>query len=208
MKEGKDYIQEISEIRSMMERSSKFLSLSGWAGIFVGLYALIGAYFAYEIFYAEVNFPTYTSNTPEEFTANVWELIFLALGILALAIGTATFLSWKKAKKRREKVWNFTSRRLLSNMAVPLVSGGILIIILLLKNLVELLAPLSLLFYGIALYNASKYTYNDVKFLGIFQIVLGLISAYFVNYGLICWAVGFGMAHIVYGVYLHLKYER
>ena len=46
MKNETDYLRDIGEIRSLMERSSKFISLSGWAGIFAGIYALAGVYVA------------------------------------------------------------------------------------------------------------------------------------------------------------------
>ena len=205
MKAKQDYIKDIAEIRSMMERSSKFLSLSGWAGIMAGVYALSGAYIAY----------AFLGFNPEEISASsaglsyrLVEVIVLAIIILMLAVGTAIFLSNKKARKRGEKAWNTTSKRLLASMAVPLIAGGVLILVLLFKDLVGLIAPLTMLFYGLALYNASRFTYDDVKSLGMIQIVLGLISSCFIEYSLVLWAVGFGLVHIVYGIYMHYRYER
>lgn len=204
MKEKKDYIQDIAEIRSMMERSSKFLSLSGLAGTMAGIYALSGAYIAYRIFDFHPDQIIYTSIS----STSLWNVILLALAVLVLAIGTAIFLSHKKADKRDEQVWNTASKLLLTHMAVPLVAGGVLILILLAKGFIGLMAPFTLLFYGLALYNASKFTYEDVKFLGLIQIGLGLLSVYFMEYSLLLWAVGFGVVHIFYGMYMHLKYER
>ena len=65
-----------------------------------------------------------------------------------------------------------------------------------------------LIFYGIALVNASKYTLRDVKWLGVLQIVLGLINTQFIGYGLYFWTAGFGILHIVYGIIMWWKYER
>lgn len=203
MKE-QDYTQDITEIRSMMERSSKFLSLSGWAGIMAGIYALAGASIAYTYFHFNPDGLFYNTLP----TGSLPKVIFLASLILILAIGTAFFLSRKKADKRGEKAWNATSRRLIANMAVPLAAGGILIVVLISKGLIGLIAPLTLLFYGLALYNASKFTYDDVKFLGLIQMGLGLTGSWFIEYGLLLWAIGFGVAHIVYGIYMHLRYER
>lgn len=208
MKEKQDYIRDIAEIRSMMERSSKFLSLSGWAGIIVGVYALIGAYVAYRFFNfnpGELNLSSMNTGSSASGFPNV---IILAILILMLAVGTAIILSYKKAEKRGETVWNPTSRRLLANMAVPLLAGGILILVLISKGIIGLIAPLTLLFYGIALYNASKFTYDEVKVLGMIQIALGLISSYFIEFGLLFWAIGFGVVHIIYGIYMHFRYER
>ena len=204
MKEEKDYIRDIAEIRTMMERSSKFLSLSGWAGIMAGIYALTGAFIAYKV----LNFNPGAVEDGVAPSESFSKVIFLAIIIFVLAIVTAVFLSYKKAEKKGEKIWNATSRQLLINMAVPFLAGGVLILILIAKNFYGLVAPFTLLFYGLALFNASKFTYHAVKILGLVEIVLGLTSAYFEEYGLLFWALGFGIAHIIYGVYIHYRYEK
>lgn len=203
MKENRDYIKDIAEIRSMMERSSKFLSLSGWAGIMAGLYALAGAFIAYNYF--DFN-PTIILT--DGISTGLTNVIFLGVIILSLALLTAVFFSYKNAKAKNEKIWNPTSRRLLTSMLVPLLTGGFLIIIFLINDLIGLILPSSLIFYGLALYNANKFTIDEVKFLGFVQIGLGLISAYFVEHSLIIWAIGFGVVHIIYGIYMYFRYER
>lgn len=204
MKEEQDYIQDLAEIRSMMERSSKFLSLSGLAGVMAGIYALAGAYIAYSVFNFNPNEIVYT---PLD-SSSLSEVIFVAIAVLILAISTAIFLSWKKANKRDENAWNATSRRMIANMTIPLAAGGIFVLALLSKDLIGLIAPSTLLFYGLGLYSASKFTFDDLKFLGLIQMGLGLAGAWFVAYGLLLWALGFGVVHIGYGIYMHLKYER
>jgi hypothetical protein len=206
MKDKQDYIRDIAEIRSMMERSSKFLSLSGWAGIMAGIYSLTGAFIAYKFLNFNPGQIAYTIEPGR--LPDLPKVIILAVLILILAIGTAFFVSYKKANQKGENGWNPTSRRLLVSMAVPLVTGGILILIFISKNLLGLIAPFTLIFYGLALYNAGKYTYDEVKFMGIIQIGLGLISSWFIEYGLLFWSFGFGIVHIVYGIYMHLRYER
>ncbi|CAN5531391.1 hypothetical protein BH09BAC4_BH09BAC4_42050 [soil metagenome] len=208
MQEEQDYIRDIAQIRSIMERSSKFLSLAGWAGIMAGLYALAGAYIAYAVLDFNPAQLVYSPAKSGGLSAGLVKVIGLASLILVLAIGTAILLSYNKATKRREKLWNAIVRRLLINMAVPLLAGGFLLLILVGKGLIGLLAPVTLLFYGLALYNASQFTYEEVKSLGLIQIGLGLLSAYYVEYGLVCWALGFGVAHIMYGIYMHYRYER
>jgi hypothetical protein len=207
MKEEQDYIRDIAEMRSMMERSSKFLSLSGLAGIMAGIYALLGAYIAYKFFYFNPDEIWY-SPALASVSSSLLKVIFLAFIILIMSIGTAMFLSYKKANKKGEKLWNATAKRLLINMAVPLIVGGLLILVLISKGLIGLIAPFTLLFYGLALYNASKFTYEEVRSLGLIEIGLGLISSYFVGYGLLFWALGFGVVHIIYGVYMHYRYEK
>jgi len=208
MKEEKDYIQDISEIRSMMERSSKFLSLSGLAGVMAGIYALVGAFVAYSVFDFNPDSIVYSTAESEGSSANLANVIYVAIAILILALSTVVFLSGRNAGKRGEKMWNSTTKRLMTNMAVPLVTGGLLILVLIAKGLIGLIAPVSLIFYGMALFNASRHTLEEVKVLGIIQIGLGLISSYFVEYGLLIWALGFGVANIIYGIYMHYKYER
>lgn len=201
MKENQDYLKDIAEIRSMMEKSSKFLSLSGWAGIMAGIYALAGTTIAYgffnfypdELFYSSPALPN---------------VMLLALVVLVVALLSAMFFSWRKANNDGEKAWNATSRRLLTHMAVPLVTGGILILVLISKGLIGLIAPVSLLFYGLALYNAGNTTIFEVRLMGYVQIALGLLSSFYIEYGLIFWAFGFGVIHIVYGIYMHFRYER
>jgi len=207
MKEKLDYIKDIAEMRSMMERSSKFLSLSGWAGIMAGIYALLGAFIAYRFF--NFNKPDEGYSAPG--TNNIQSLqpiILLALAVLFLAGATAVFFSAKNAQKSGEKLWNATSRRLLINTSVPMVAGAILIIILVLKGFFVFAAPLSLVFYGLALYNGSKFTYNEIRILGLVQICLGLLCTCFIEWSLLFWALGFGLVHIVYGIYMQYRYQK
>ena len=207
MKKEQDYIKDISEIRSMMERSSKFLSLTGFSGVMAGIYALVGAWVAYTFFgknYAHF----FTEMNGGSIRGELFYLILLALLVLVLAIGTAIFFSYRKAAKRGEKLWNPTARRLVINMSLPLVAGGLLILILLTKGFFALVIPITLIFYGLALATAGKFTFEEMKSLGIIQICLGLLAFYFTEYALLFWGFGFGIMHILYGIYMHLKYEK
>lgn len=208
MKTEQEYIKDLSEIRSMMERSTKFVSLSGLSGIMAGIYALAGAYIAYPWFYQNTDTQTPDTLYAQNILGNIPSLVFLGITVLVLAVGTAIYLSYRKTAREKEKLWNPTARRLLLNMSIPLVTGGLFILILISKGLVGLIAPLSLIFYGLALINASKFTFDEIKYLGITEIFLGLISSYFIGYGLLFWAIGFGLMHIAYGIYMHQKYER
>jgi hypothetical protein len=205
MKDKQDYIRDIAEMRLMMERSSRFMSLSGLAGVMAGIYALIGAFIAYRVLGLEVTASGHSSGSE---SADLFMVVILALVVLILAVGTAIYFSSKKAEKRGEKSWNASAKRMVIHMAIPLVAGGILILIALMKGMTEWIAPFSLIFYGLALFNAGKFTYEEVKSLGLIQVALGLLSAYFTGWGLLLWALGFGIAHILYGIYMHYRYER
>jgi hypothetical protein len=208
MKDEQDYIRDITEMRSMMERSSKFLSLSGLSAIILGVYALAGAFIAYRFFSFNPGQIVYSNTASGSVPAEFLQVIYLGMAILVLALATVVFFSYKKARKHGEKAWNPTARRLIINMAVPLVAGGILILILVAKGLFGLMAPCSLIFYGLAMYNSGKFTYEEVRSLGLIEIGLGLVGCYFTEYGLLLWAVGFGGMNIAYGIYLYYKYER
>lgn len=201
------YLQDISEIKNIMDKSSRFISLSGLSGILAGMYALIGAWLAYNTIY----FDTTTLGEYDNLlvTQSLIERLFIiAFTVLIASIVTAVAMSAQKAKKNNDSIWNASSKRLLINFMIPLASGGFFIIFLIEKEMFGLVAPLTLLFYGLACVNASKYTLGDVRYLGITMILLGLLSTWFLGYGLLFWALGFGICHIVYGAVMYFKYDR
>lgn len=208
MKKEQDYIRDISEIRSMMEKSTKFMSLSGWAGIMAGIYALSAAYIAYYTYGFSTDGIFYEASTSGNLLVDLSGLIVLALIVLFVSLLTAFYFSWRTANVKGEKIWNTTSKRLLSEMAIPFFTGGILIIIFIFKELIGLIAPTMLLFYGLTLISASRFTIVEVRYLGFVQLGLGLISAYFVEFGVLMWSLGFGLGHIVYGIYMYFRYEK
>src|SRR5690554_6869166 len=186
-KDKNDYIKDLADIRSMMERSSKFMSLSGWAGAVAGIYALIAAAATY--FYFDVN-PTqlmYSAESDPDFIAAIPNVALAGLIAMVLAVGNAIALSSKNAGKKGEEVWNAASKQLVANIAVPLGAGAVLILILMNVGMYGLVAPLTLIFYGLALFHAGKFTFDDVKFLGLIQVVLGLLAAFFLEYSLLIW---------------------
>jgi hypothetical protein len=197
-----NYLKDIQDIKKMMDRSSQFLSLSGMAGIMAGIYALTGAYAANEILDREPG--QYVILESYSFKA----ITGIALGVLLFSVITAFVLSAKKAKNNGETLWNSTSKRLAINFLIPLVTGGIFALLLIKNQYYGLIAPITLIFYGLACLNASKYTVRDVRYLGITIIVIGLFATAFMGYGLEFWALGFGICHILYGSVMYFKYDR
>jgi uncharacterized membrane protein YidH (DUF202 family) len=208
MKKEKDYIDDIAEIRSIMERSTKFLSLAGLAGVLAGIYALAGAFIAYRVFNFNPDTVFWTNAGTDNSDTTISSVIYVAVVILLLALSTAVFLSVRRAADRGEKFWNSTTRRLIANAAVPFVTGGLFVVILIFKGMTGLIAPVTLIFYGLSLVGAGKFTYSEVQVLGIIQILLGLAGSCFVEAGLLLWCTGFGLFNIVYGIYMYYKYER
>ncbi|MXN90221.1 hypothetical protein GR160_03195 [Flavobacterium sp. Sd200] len=196
-----NYLKDIQDIKKMMDRSTQFISLSGLSGILAGIYALTGAFFIKYI--ANLN---YGYVTLESYSFRL--ILIIALAILALSVGTAFLLTFKKAKKHGETVWNSTSKRLAINFLIPLFTGGIFSLLLIKNQYYGLIAPVTLIFYGLACINASKYTLRDVRYLGLTIVIIGLLATWFMGYGLEFWALGFGVCHIVYGSVMHYKYDR
>ena len=205
--DSKDYLKDISEIKDLMNKSSRFISLSGLSGVLAGIYALIGAYMAYDIIYVTQT-PSDDYKTLVLYELEMIQLFAIAFIVVILSIVTGILLSWKKAKKHNEKIWDTTSKRLVANFLIPLLTGGFVILFMIEKEVYLYVAPLTLIFYGLALVNASKYTLGDVRYLGLTLIVLGISSAWFLGYGLFFWAIGFGVCHIIYGASMYFKYDR
>ncbi len=200
--DSKDYLKDISEIKDLMNKSSRFISLSGLSGILAGTYALIGAAIAYFLVLRYSN---------GILTLNGWVfrscILTLAL-VGVLSVLTGFLLTTRKAKKQGAKIWDNTSKRLVFNFLIPLVVGGLYILIILSQGKYGQSGGLMLIFYGLSLVNASKYSIGDIRYLGYIQIVLGLIGAWKPGYGYWLWVLGFGIMHIVYGTWMHFKYDR
>jgi len=200
------YLKDISDIKNMMNKSSQFISLSGLGGIMAGVYALVGAFTAHELIESNNNAHGINNITLESTTFKL--IVLTALAVLFLSIATAILLTYNKTKKEGDTIWNSTSKRLLTNFMIPLVTGGIFGILLLRNGSYGLIAPVTLIFYGLSCVNASKYTLRDVRYLGITIIIIGLLATEFSGYAIEFWALGFGICHIVYGSMMYFKYDR
>jgi hypothetical protein len=203
--------EDIQAIREIMERSSKFLSLSGLAGIFAGVCALIGAAVAWFFIFdsGQVQYHEYMQSAIGSTKSDIGFYLALdAMLVLAFALLGAVYFSFRKAKKAGQHFWTNSTRRLLFHLMLPLVSGGIIIIILIFRNKLDMVVPFMLVFYGLALVNAGKFTFGEIHYLGLTQIVLGILAAVFINYGLLLWTIGFGLMHIVYGTVMFYRHER
>jgi hypothetical protein len=196
-----DYLKDISEIKDLMNRSSRFISLSGLSGIFAGLYAIAGALLAWFYFLPEDDYLVLDS-------WNFKMMLGILVGVAVLSIVTAYLLTTRKAKQNNVKIWDDTTKRLLINFLVPLLTGGIYIIIKLNSQHYGLTAALMLIFYGLALVNCSKYTIGNVKYLGYAQIIIGLVCAALPGYGFWFWILGFGILHLIYGSLMLLKEKK
>jgi hypothetical protein len=208
MNQQNQSLETLQDIKRIMERSSRFISLSGLSGIAAGICALVGAWFARAEFK-----PYYRDYAADGFTGSDFQqlkfrLLLIALAVLAAAWLSAFYFTWRKAKQNKIPIWDSTAKRLMLNLLMPLAAGGLFVLALYQKDEWIFIAPACLLFYGLSLVNASKYTLTDIRYLGYCEIVLGLVNTQFPGYGLYFWAAGFGVLHIIYGFAMWWKYER
>ena len=214
MTNPKDHLEALADIRSMMERSSRFISLSGLSGISAGITALLGAGLAYlrlnDMYFIAGGREISISNQRILLTATqetIFDLVLIALGVLVIALAFGIFFTTRNARRKKQKIWDPLTKRLVLNLFLPLAGGGIFCLALIYHGYVGMIASATLVFYGLALINASKYTLHDIWYLGLTEIILGLVSAFFLGYGLLFWSIGFGVMHIVYGTAMYVKYE-
>ncbi|MDN3203198.1 hypothetical protein [Algoriphagus sediminis] len=197
---------DLQEIKAMMAKSTRFLSLSGSSGVLIGIYASIAAWLAYTWLYPE-GFIEELNNwlNPEDLFPR---FLILATGLIVLTLGTAYFLSRLRSKKNAEQIWSPAGRRFLSALFLPLVVGGLTIVAQLYAENYTFIPGTMLIFYGLALLNAAKFTVGTIRNLGMIQVLLGLFSHFFPELGLLFWWLGFGLTHIFYGAIMYFKYEK
>lgn len=208
-----DPIKELAHIRGLMDRSTRFLSLSGLSGVVAGAVALGGAWLAHYHISASQGPATdvLTYGTGQGFTEADGLLITLmtdASLVLFVALFSAAWFTWRRTRRTGQHLWDASARRLMINMLVPLAMGGIFCLALFYYGLPGLVAPATLVFYGIALFNASKFTLDEIRWLGLSEMALGCIALFWLEAGLLFWAIGFGVLHIFYGGVMYLRYER
>jgi hypothetical protein len=205
MENTKLYQEDLASVRSMMEKSSKFISFSGLSGMLAGLYALLGAGFVY----VKISRPSGTLTAETSLpSADITLLLATALAVLAASVLTGYLFSAHKARKHGVSFWTATTRHLLINLSIPLLCGGLFSGILLAKGYFTLIAPVLLIFYGLALLQASTNLYDEIRYLGYSEIFLGLVCTLSPSYSLLLWALGFGVLHMIYGALMYRKYDR
>ena len=211
--QAEDQLQALADIRQLMQRSSRFLSLSGLGGVSAGLCALLGAaavpwYLGIRVWDIWTMHTQIAEMRQAEHASLMLFFVIDSACILLSALLFGTFFTWRKGRKKGYKLWGPTSWQFAYNLAVPLVVGGIFCLLLLLHGSIGLIAPSMLIFYGLTLFHASKWTLDEIRYLGLSEVALGLLSAYYIGYGLVFWTIGFGFLHIIYGTIMWWRYER
>ncbi len=189
-----------------MERSSQFLSLSGLSGVGAGFVALLCVWIVFSVLNQyDID---YFDGKPNNYSSEVIiKLLLVSLITIVLTLVVVVFFTVRKLKNKNLPIYNTSTKKFLIALTIPLIAGGVFCLALTANLQFYMVAPSMLLFYGLSLINASKYTHTEIYWLGICQIGLGLVAAFFVGYGLIFWAIGFGLLHILYGIIIHQKYN-
>jgi len=210
MEKNNHPIDDIKVIKSIMEQSTRFLSLSGLSGISAGIIAIAGALAAKFIINGPViNAANIIQNvTLPELPGKTFSLLLAdAAAVLVLAISSALFFSWRKARKKGSRIWTPVTARLFLNLSIPLVAGGLFIILTLGRMEGSIVAASTLIFYGLSLVNAAKFTLGEIFGLGILEIATGLLCLILPGYAFALWVFGFGILHIAYGTFMYFKYK-
>ena len=192
-------VQDLAEIRHLMESSSRYLSLSGWAGIWAGLFALIGSFIGYTKI--QSGYRMYHSDL-------IFELLPLAIAVLILSVLVGVFTSHRKAKRDNNALFNSASKKLIFKFGSILIIGGLFGLLLIYRGMFDLVGASTLLFYGLAILSVHHLTYSSVKYLGYYFVLLGLISMANPGWGIYLWPLGFGIGHIVYGILFLTKEQK
>lgn len=214
--ENKEQLEHISDIKKMMDKASRFSSLSSLSIIIAGIFALIGAFLIYsnlEFVLNDGELISYSElingeSGSEVLTRKIKFLLVVGSLIFFSSIIICYLLSLRKVRLENAEFWNPTFKRALRALFVPIIAGGIFSLLLLNHNAIGMVAPATLIFYGLGLINASKYTYGEVEVLGYVELTLGLVSSYYMGMGLLFWAIGFGLCHIVFGLVMYFKHDR
>ncbi len=199
---GKDYLKDISEIKSMMDKSSRFSSLSGVSGIVTGIYALIGSLIAYQYV---------TNNSIQISTIDSYDFILLFVDlalIILLSLITSFVITRRKVKKEGISSWNVLTKKMLYNFSILLIPSALYVLILILKHDFVGAGSLMLFFYGASLINASHNTFKEIKTLGLIEMVLGILIILYPEFTFWLWLIGAGIVHIIFGIYMYFKHEN
>lgn len=215
MTDQNHHLDTLKDIKQMMERSSRFISLSGLSGIAAGICALTGAWFAHDIIDnnkdAVTNLRAMPNGIDRSISIGDWmgnQLFQIAVFTFIAAFILAFIFTYIRSKKTNTPIWGAMAKRVMINVALPMIVGGIYLLKLMENEAYGYIAPGCLIFYGFGVLNASKYTLNEVRYLSYGLLLLGIINLWYIGYGIYFWALGFGVLHIIYGILMWWKYER
>ncbi len=181
-------MDNLSFIRSTMERATAFTAVPGWGGVAMGLTALAAALLA-------------SSRT----TAGEWLAVWLGASVLALTIG-----GWSMAVKARRagtSVFSYSGRRFVLSYVPPLAVGGLLTLVLVRADLYPALPGTWLLLYGTGVVTGGAFSVRVVPIMGLCFMTFGAVALLAPPaWGAWLMAAGFGGLHIIFGLIIARRY--
>jgi hypothetical protein len=181
-------MDNLSFIRSTMERATAFTAVPGWGGVAMGITALVAAALA-----------------QTRATENEWLAAWLGASALALTIG-----GWSMAVKARRagtSVLSYSGRRFVLSYVPPLAVGGLLTLVLVRAGLYGALPGTWLLLYGTGVVTGGAYSVRVVPIMGLCFMALGALALLAPpDWGDWLMALGFGGLHIIFGLIIARRY--
>ena len=181
-------MDNLSFIRSTMERATAFTAVPGWGGVAMGLTALAAA-------------PLAGSRA----TVGEWLAVWLGASVLALTIG-----GWSMAVKARRagtSVFSYSGRRFVLSYVPPLAVGGLLTLVLVRADLYPALPGTWLLLYGTGVVTGGAFSVRVVPIMGLCFMTFGAVALLAPSaWGAWLMAGGFGGLHIIFGLIIARRY--
>lgn len=169
-----------------MESASTFTALSGWGLFAVGVVGLLAAFLAWR------------AGAPEKLT--IW-LPAALVGIACAGIANAS-----KARRLQMPLWSGSFRKVAWVMTPVLLAGALVTFALVGANVRYLLPGTWLALYGAGVTAGGTFSLRAVRWMGLALIVLGGLALRVPQQGIVFLAVGFGILHIMFGLYLVAKH--
>ncbi|MBR1835514.1 MAG: hypothetical protein IJ785_08460 [Bacteroidales bacterium] len=207
-----DAIDTLREIKDLMQKSSRFQTISGISIIIIGIYASIVSFGAWLLLGNHEPYswlPSWATDFALNTPGRTWAAILCALVLLVLSFGTVCLMSYFKTKRVNQRfVFDQTVRRSLWAFFVPAATGGLLCLAMLQQGHYGITSSFMLVFYGLALINSAHHTTSRLALLGYVELLLGIVDCFVVNQGLLFWFLGFGLWHIIFGIFFTLSNRR
>ena len=185
--------ENLRMIRQMMERSTKHSSLSGFSGIIVGLWAIIGV---------AVTRLAVQPNRAHHWLAYIAEFAATWAAVLVLSILTDLLVTKRRAALVGKHVFSKLGTHIVGAAAPGFTAGFVLTMYLLQQQRIGEVYGFWMLSYGLAICAVGLFSVRPVLFLGWAFLLAGAATLFLPHaWGLGMMALSFGGFHIAYGLY-------
>ena len=175
-------------IRETMERAAEFTAVPGWGGVTIGLTALAAALLA-----------------SRQATPRAWVAVWLAEAFVAVAIAAPAAAT--KARRANSSLFSGPGRKFVLSFAPPIIVGGLLTVAMYNLGVIAALPGVWLLLYGTAIVTGGAFSVRAVPIMGLCLMALGGFALFApASWGNLFMAAGFGLGHIVFGLWIALRY--